>query len=173
MTGPSSSKALVGPGKLTVIYQLVYASSPRRVMSTIDLDSIIDSALRRNKDQHITGILFYTGEQFVQLLEGDREAVAETFGRICADDRHDDLRVVYEGPAESRVYLDWNMRMAFLAEGRWFARSMGQITHRTSLDVVLATPRRAELQSVREAVEAIRACLESERDGHLPLVAPP
>lgn len=46
---------------------------------------------------------------FVQVLEGPRERVLETFQRISKDPRHSNVHVALEGEVEARRFGDWAM----------------------------------------------------------------
>ncbi len=45
----------------------------------------------------------------MQVLEGSKDAVAETYERICRDARHHQLDLLFEGPIAEREFYDWSM----------------------------------------------------------------
>lgn len=49
------------------------------------------------------------GDRFVQLLEGEKEAVLNTFNKISLDQRHGELTVLLEGTSEKRIFSNWSM----------------------------------------------------------------
>ena len=51
-----------------------------------------------------------TQKHFLQVLEGDRQNVNDTFIRIARDDRHDAVELIGFGPIETRMYPGWSMR---------------------------------------------------------------
>lgn len=55
---------------------------------------LVRQSRRQNEFGLITSILVHDRGWFCQMLEGDREAMNETFRRIAADSRHKDLRIV-------------------------------------------------------------------------------
>jgi len=93
------------------LHRLVYAS--RQEIAPADLDDevgkIIRTAIGRNRADAITGLLLIHEGYFLQALEGPAEAVMTTYGRICADPRHSDVKVIHAGPAKAREFADWNM----------------------------------------------------------------
>ncbi len=89
--------------------QLIYTSRPFGFDETV-LDNILLSARANNARRRITGALICRADLFMQMLEGPREAVTATLGRILRDDRHVDVAVVHCGDAAERLFPDWTMR---------------------------------------------------------------
>ena len=71
-----------------MIYQLIYVSAATRPHSREDLISLLEVSRRNNERDFLTGMLLYKDESFMQLLEGPREAVFATLGRIERDPSH-------------------------------------------------------------------------------------
>lgn len=59
-----------------------------------ELNEILDISNRKNEQSGITGALIFDSLWFVQILEGDREAVSRTLCRIVADQRHDAVTIM-------------------------------------------------------------------------------
>jgi hypothetical protein len=55
--------------------QLVYLSSTRWLLTPGDITSILESSLRNNARDNITGILLYRSGSVLQLLEGEEDLV--------------------------------------------------------------------------------------------------
>lgn len=89
--------------------QLIYTSRPFGFDEGM-LDNILVSARANNARLGITGALICRADLFMQLLEGEREAVTATLARILKDDRHVDVAVVHCGDAAERLFPDWTMR---------------------------------------------------------------
>ena len=96
------------------LIRLVYASKSRLVDADrrAELDSILASARRFNDQNGITGFLLATEKAFAQVLEGPRDKVADTYGRIVVDPRHTALRLLVEEPIAERSFRDWAMGIA-------------------------------------------------------------
>ncbi|MBO6797870.1 BLUF domain-containing protein [Maricaulis sp.] len=80
----------------------------------MDLDQILASAREQNSKNNITGALWFDGDYFVQVLEGGRHAVSETYHRIAADERHTDIELASCEMVDSRLFHKW--RMAYFAD---------------------------------------------------------
>jgi hypothetical protein len=70
---------------------------------------------RNNERDGITGALLFDSIWFVQILEGEREAVSATLRRISPDPRHDAVTIMDCAPIESRQFGNWWMGCANMA----------------------------------------------------------
>jgi hypothetical protein len=95
------------------LFRLVYHSR-----STLDLahgpftDQVVDiiaNAMTNNRRFNVTGGLIYDRDWFVQVLEGDRDAVIGTFERIAVDPRHRNLVIAESAHTRARRFPDWWM----------------------------------------------------------------
>ena len=50
-------------------------------------------------------------DTFIQMLEGEQDAVYQTFDRIQEDERHDNVLVLFEGISERRHFPNWKMAL--------------------------------------------------------------
>ncbi len=91
-----------------MLTQLIYASRPFGFHGTT-LDDILFAARRNNRRDGITGALVCRADLFLQLLEGPREKVSATFGRILRDDRHLEVALIWAGDATARLFPQWDM----------------------------------------------------------------
>ena len=100
------------------LYRLFYRSRQTPEVAA-DLDfvvcQIIRTSIRQNRTVGLTGLLLVAQGHFIQALEGSDDAVHETFARISMDERHSDLDVISQGPAQRRLFGDWNMCASSLA----------------------------------------------------------
>jgi hypothetical protein len=80
-------------------------------LSDPDLASLAIHAQTRNRTLGVTGILFLAGDDFLQILEGDRAPVAWLYGTIAADPRHRNIVKVLDGPLDHRAFEGWFMRL--------------------------------------------------------------
>ncbi|MGD0719923.1 MAG: BLUF domain-containing protein [Roseiarcus sp.] len=69
-------------------------------------------AVNRNRRRHITGALIYDDRWFAQTLEGELEAVQETFGLIAGDPRHANVTIMGTTAVSERLFGDWSMGFA-------------------------------------------------------------
>lgn len=91
------------------LVQLIYTSRPFGFAAEY-LDEILLSARRNNARAGLTGALICRADLFIQMLEGPRPAVTETFGRILRDDRHIEVALGWVGDTDVRLFPDWAMR---------------------------------------------------------------
>lgn len=78
------------------------------------LNAIMDTSNRNNERDGITGALMFDTLWFIQILEGEREAVSATLRRIMMDERHDAVTVMDARTTEQRMFGNWWMGLAFL-----------------------------------------------------------
>ena len=90
-------------------FQLGYVSTATGRMLREDLLAILSVSRRINQKNGVTGLLLFDGKDFLQVLEGDQEAVYETYRRIAQDKRHRDLNVLFEEQVDSSQFEQWSM----------------------------------------------------------------
>lgn len=91
------------------MYHLVYVSHAVRPFLEKDLVDLLNESRLKNKANHITGMLVYLKEKFIQVLEGDYEIVNQIYGGIKVDSRHHKVRLMLEGNTEDRLFKNWSM----------------------------------------------------------------
>lgn len=91
--------------------QLIYLSHAIQKLSMRDTMAIVDSASVANAAAGLTGLLCYGGGYFLQVIEGDGDAVSRTFCRIARDPRHGDVRLIDFSVIQARRFDDWSMRL--------------------------------------------------------------
>ena len=91
------------------LVQLIYVSSASHLLDEQALRAILESSVRHNTPQAVTGMLLYANGAFMQVLEGDEAAVAETMSRIQADTRHHDIFELSHTPITTREFGSWSM----------------------------------------------------------------
>lgn len=95
------------------LHQLVYYSrntvlgDDRALLQ--QLREVIGASQRNNKRDAVTGYLIFDKTWFLQILEGERQVVFTTFGRIENDRRHRDLRLVQSREILARDFPAWTM----------------------------------------------------------------
>lgn len=91
------------------LIQLLYVSSATEPLDAAGLARILESAVRLNNANQITGMLLYAGGNFMQVLEGEEAKVIATFERIAQDARHHNLIELMREPAAARDFSRWFM----------------------------------------------------------------
>jgi Sensors of blue-light using FAD len=95
------------------LYEIIYVSLASRDLPAEELAQLLDKARAHNATLGITGMMIYHRREFMQLLEGEQEAVQSLYDRIAGDPRHQQLRKIWDGPIRERGFSDWGM--AFVA----------------------------------------------------------
>lgn len=89
--------------------QATYISTPTRSMSNEDLIQILNSARAHNIQLGVSGMLLFTGSEFIQTLEGEENVIEDLLATIKKDPRHKDLRILEKKNITTREYADWTM----------------------------------------------------------------
>lgn len=68
-------------------------------------------------------MLIHLDNEFLQLLEGEKDQVMTTFNRIALDERHSHVVILGEGPIERRNFEDWDMGFHILSVKEFQAKT--------------------------------------------------
>ena len=88
--------------------QIIYSSVPFG-FDAATLSNILLDARRCNSRDAITGALVCRRDIYMQFLEGEDAMVRTTLARIRRDDRHANVAVHYDAPADARLFAEWDM----------------------------------------------------------------
>lgn len=94
------------------MFELVYNSMavPAKLGGEPGLERILSGARKTNSSIGITGLLLYHCGEFVQILEGDRDAVMHVYNNIIvADPRHCSINLCWDATVAQRGFADWSM----------------------------------------------------------------
>jgi hypothetical protein len=69
----------------------------------------LEQSRKNNPLQGITGMLCFTNDIFVQVIEGGRDEVCELYNTIVRDDRHRDVRILIYEEISERRFGSWTM----------------------------------------------------------------
>ena len=92
-----------------MLVRLLYASRAAAPLKASVQDSILEQSRRHNPARGITGILCYSGDVFIQVLEGGRDEVCELFNAIVRDARHTHVRLLAYDEIRERKFSNWTM----------------------------------------------------------------
>jgi hypothetical protein len=92
-----------------MLVRLLYASRAPRTLSARTIASILTQCQGNNPGRGITGVLCYSDQIFLQVLEGGRDAVCETFNAIVRDPRHEHVRLLSFEEISERRFGGWTM----------------------------------------------------------------
>lgn len=107
--------------------RLIYFSSASPELTDNDVDAILEEAIAGNELRGITGLLAYDDFHFMQVLEGNEDAVNNLYFRIAQDPRHYDVKLVHYQKVQERHFQEWSMALARLPEvpGRYIDNLYG------------------------------------------------
>ena len=92
-----------------MLVRLLYASRSAEALNEPVVESILQQSRRNNPAKGITGILCFSGDLFIQVLEGGRNEVNELYNTIVRDSRHVHLRLLGFEEIEERRFGGWTM----------------------------------------------------------------
>lgn len=95
-----------------MLIRLIYASESAEALSPTIAESIVQQARTANASRNITGMLVFGWQRFLQVLEGERNAVSEVFCRIANGPRHRRVVLLEAQPASERRFAAWTMGFA-------------------------------------------------------------
>jgi hypothetical protein len=92
-----------------MLVRLLYASRAAKSLNAKLVASILAECQTNNPARGITGVLCFSDEIFLQVLEGGRDAVCETFNAIIRDPRHEQVRLLHFEEISERRFGGWTM----------------------------------------------------------------
>lgn len=88
---------------------VTYLSSAAEVWADEELVDLLRHARGENVRRDVTGVLLYSGGNFIQTLEGPEESVDEVMAKVVEDPRHEGVLVVRREPIDERAFPEWSM----------------------------------------------------------------
>lgn len=99
-----------------MLYELIYRSEAEANTSHDDVMCILNTARAFNKQNGFTGCLLYNNHQFVQVLEGEFNALNRLYAKIRRDGRHNKIVTLHMQEIVERAYPDWTMAFKSLED---------------------------------------------------------
>jgi len=96
------------------LYRLIYVSQAISGLEYPDLVDILEKSERNNKKVGITGMLSFGDSMFLQVLEGSRRVVSQTYNRILIDKRHANAELIDFSEIDYRDFGVWSMKVVQL-----------------------------------------------------------
>lgn len=106
----SPCKQLVYASTATIGHDLSHPETQRGLMK------IVSHSRRANPKRGIVGALHFGQGQFLQILEGQTEAVDALFEAIREDSRNSDIQILREQEREAPRFAQWNMKFLTLKD---------------------------------------------------------
>ncbi|MBF0587926.1 MAG: BLUF domain-containing protein [Magnetococcales bacterium] len=90
----------------------IYTSIFQEGLKPDALEAILEKSRENNEKQQITGMLIYASGLFLQLIEGEEQAVEALLTNIKEDQRHYGYAPLVKEPISQRSFSDWSMGFA-------------------------------------------------------------
>ncbi len=90
-------------------YELIYQSIANENNTQQDIIDIVKKSMESNPARNITGCLFAYKNEFLQILEGEKEEVLALYSKISVDKRHIGPIVLHQGEITESLFPGWNM----------------------------------------------------------------
>jgi len=101
------------------MYQLIYISSATKNLDREEFLQLVAHSQSKNNAQGITGVLMFKDGNFMQVLEGDQELIAQLYATIKVDSRHTLVSIIHEGPISFREYPGWSSSFFNSEDGQY------------------------------------------------------
>ena len=92
-----------------MLVRLMYASRANEAVRPEVLNAILKKSMQNNPAAGVTGVLCFSGNIFLQVLEGGRSQVSKLYNRIAQDPRHTDVVMLSYEEIEERRFAGWAM----------------------------------------------------------------
>ena len=89
--------------------QLIYASAATVRFSVADLKHLLAIARANNESLGVSGMLVFQEGSFLQIIEGEDDAVLSLFTKIEKDERHCNINMLLRSQIEERSFGEWQM----------------------------------------------------------------
>jgi hypothetical protein len=130
------------------IRSIVYASSATHELTTAALEALLASAQFFNREHQVTGVLLYSGNHFMQCLEGSPEDVGKAYERVKGSSQHKDIVEYMDGEVAKRSFGSWDMGLAQPAESEFLALSTANWVRATQQPASFDSPSGLEMLKV-------------------------
>ena len=98
-----------------MLVRLMYASRAAEPVKPETLNAILKKSTSHNPSVGVTGVLCFSGDIFLQVLEGGRSQVSALYNRIAQDPRHHDVVLVNYDEIAERSFAGWAMGQVNMA----------------------------------------------------------
>jgi hypothetical protein len=89
--------------------RIIYCSQATYDLSPDELVELLEKSRKNNERDGLSGMLLYSSQSFLQMLEGDDEALQQVYKRIGTDSRHTNLRLLADVEITHPMFGDWSM----------------------------------------------------------------
>ena len=87
----------------------MYCSLATRPLDDKNLIGLLRKSRINNKRNHITGVLVFFNNQFIQCIEGEDADIEKLISNIRCDERNTEVTVLIDRQIAERNFPDWSM----------------------------------------------------------------
>lgn len=91
------------------MHHIIYMSQANKLFSPATLIALLMQVRALNEYRNITGALVYGDGQFMQVIEGEEQAVTALYRRISQDKRHKNVFKLADKAISERNFHEWTM----------------------------------------------------------------
>jgi hypothetical protein len=92
-----------------MLVRLLYASRAKKALTPDQIEGLLVQGRAHNAAFGLTGILCWSGDVFMQVIEGGRDPVNAVYRHIAADARHTDVVLLSYEQIIERRFGNWTM----------------------------------------------------------------
>jgi hypothetical protein len=92
--------------------RIIYTSQASEQFSKRGLLDLLHESRAFNTIDEVTGVLMHRKGNFLQVFEGESEAVGNLLTRILRDPRHNDIKIIMDSTVDRRLFSNWTMGCA-------------------------------------------------------------
>lgn len=92
-----------------MLIALTYMSASNHAFTPAELSTLLERSRTNNARVGLTGMLLYKSSNFMQVIEGESDAVETLYARIAADSRHRNVLRISSGAIRARSFATWSM----------------------------------------------------------------
>ena len=92
-----------------MLAQLIYVSDRKETCTDQNVGKILVACKKNNPALGITGVLLYSETKFIQMIEGESDAVMGLYAKIKKDSRHQNAMMIAYGLIQERSFPSFHM----------------------------------------------------------------
>lgn len=96
------------------IKRITYLSTAVCQFTHAQLEELAAQATRNNTKHNISGVMYFKGGQFLQVIEGPTAAIDHLWGRLREDERHTWVEALLTEENVEPLFKEWNMGLCDL-----------------------------------------------------------
>lgn len=98
------------------MFELIYRSIAFDTINPDDILKILKTSKEFNIKNNVTGCLLFHKNEFVQILEGEKDVIEKLYAKIEKDKRHSNISLITKNEKKERTFPNWVMAYHELTE---------------------------------------------------------